>query len=779
MKAKYLKYILVVLMLTLAFATLCGCIDMDEIMVDLGLTDEVDNMNNRVTVVIRDIDGISLRDGTDPVQEVKRGTQFRLQFRVDPGYVYVSNSVGGEVVYNADTGYYVLTVRTVSAAMTIDLLVVDRDEVYEITLEKTLPGAKVNFAKGSSSVMLEPETCTVTAEYPDGYIFNGWSLGAALTDGGTLISTDTTLKYTPADETYKTTLYANFSSANYYQMVYHANGGTIVKLDTNTSLEHYTITGKYNSTFPLQNTYNENSDEFAFIRSGYIPIGFSEIPVDNFVAYNCKSEYGEVCDECPCVNHIPGFVNMGGLCYVSPSSGILNLNVVWAKVSPESDFETSTERVTALTFGGNTAVTGARITKYKGNDSVIVIPEAIDGEKVISIGESAFQKFSIKTVIINKNVLEIQKGAFTSSPNIDQIVYFDSLQYVWNNSFNETNRASTIVLNAQRLPAYNTGEGAFAIKYARLRALTAQGKKKLVIVSGSSTLNGLKSSYMESLLNNEYSVINYGTNAMNPSVFFLDVISNYVTEGDIIIHAPEWNSEGPLGNNKIVWKLFRASTQCFDIFREVDMSEYTNYWDAWRNFQVDNSEGKYAAQIKPGKEGYQVSGIGMNLYGDLTNSSRQTRTFNTTSRMNFGSTQENLVRQGAVNLNKINKKILAKGGTLLASFATADMITYNNGDANWRSKCDSITNLFAEVLDYPVISNFGTYVMEGHLMADSQWHCNWSGAMVRTRELWYDLDRYFNFIQDNPDAKNSDTYLGFNYREQLRAKSYPSWESYP
>ena len=80
MKFKYLRYILVVLMIAVSFATLCGCIDLDEIMVDLGLTDDVDNMNNRVTVVIRDVDGVTLKEGTESIQEIKRCNQFRIQF---------------------------------------------------------------------------------------------------------------------------------------------------------------------------------------------------------------------------------------------------------------------------------------------------------------------------------------------------------------------------------------------------------------------------------------------------------------------------------------------------------------------------------------------------------------------------------------------------------------------------------------------------------------------------------------------------------------------------
>jgi hypothetical protein len=68
--------------------------------------------------------------------------------------------------------------------------------------------------------------------------------------------------------------------------------------------------------------------------------------------------------------------------------------------------------------------------------------------------------------------------------------------------------------------------------------------------------------------------------------------------------------------------------------------------------------------------------------------------------------------------------------------------------------------------------------MEGNLMRDSAWHCNKNGAMVRTYELWQDLNTYLNFVQDNP-GEVADTYKMFTDRERYKATTYPKWESYP
>ena len=54
---------------------------------------------------------------------------------------------------------------------------------------------------------------------------------------------------------------------------------------------------------------------------------------------------------------------------------------------------------------------------------------------------------------------------------------------------------------------------------------------------------------------------------------------------------------------------------------------------------------------------------------------------------------------------------------------------------------------FADMLNYPVISNCGTYVMEHSLFYDSIWHCTLTGAAMRTENLLADLKRYL----DNPN----------------------------
>ena len=82
---------------------------------------------------------------------------------------------------------------------------------------------------------------------------------------------------------------------------------------------------------------------------------------------------------------------------------------------------------------------------------------------------------------------------------------------------------------------------------------------------------------------------------------------------------------------------------------------------------------------------------------------------------------------------------------MVLSFGTHDIANLNPNYAK-QEIYDSFTKYCADRLDYPVISNLGTYIMENKYMYNSQWHCNTEGAEKRTRDLANDLINYFNGI---------------------------------
>ncbi len=64
---------------------------------------------------------------------------------------------------------------------------------------------------------------------------------------------------------------------------------------------------------------------------------------------------------------------------------------------------------------------GITITKYNGSDTEVRIPESIDGQRVLCIGESAFAASAVKSVIIPEGVQKIDWFAFQACTQLVEI----------------------------------------------------------------------------------------------------------------------------------------------------------------------------------------------------------------------------------------------------------------------------------------------------------------------------------------------------------------------
>ena len=774
MKLSRLKVCLLLTLVLMSLFALCSCFDIDDMIVDLGLYQNNKRVNNKFTVVFRECDGVMLdEDDEGAVRSVTKGTNVKFKVKISDNYIYLGNTVGAQYKDG------VVTLEDVSAPVTIDLILIAKSELYCVDVYKNHNAANVVFTKGGAWAA-EPTEVTLRALTPTGYIFRGWSSGNFLVNNGVLLSTEEEYTFTPAKDERMVKVYANFESEDEYKITYDPNGGLL-----NGFTDPYTLVKDYSDAFLLQQTLYEGNPDVILTRDGYQLIGYSTEPTTSYSDYDS-------------VNSITGFSNVGGVCEVPRDEGRLTLYAVWAQETTDAAFTTEQKTYDDIWYAddrnGNKNITldevyksptsGIVIKKYNpmynsGSKDTIVIPEKIDGKTVIGIAAGAFDNMpAVKKIVIPKTVRKIENGAFSKAAGLREVVFFDSLQYVYNSSF--TGNVTTIVMNSTKLPTYAGGaEGSFCIKYERIRYY--RNEKKLIVVSGSSSLNGLNSKMLEDNLNGEYQIINYGTNAGTQGLFYIEAFSKYIGAGDIVVHAPEWGSGGMMGDTTIQWKMFRGNNQCYDIFREVNMSNYSNFWDAYVTCQIGkalyNSNktayGKYSdsdiAGLQIGKE-YQAEPMGMNKYGDLLGS-RQSRTYTATGTMMF-TNQLNQTR--ANNCNRVNGMIVAQGGTMLYSFGTADAIKVGNTDASWKNKADEYTQKCVDLLDYHVISNVGTYVMgekdysvspDRQEIGNSEWHCTYYGANVRTVELTYDIKKYLGL------TVKTDSWETYNLRESHRTPS--------
>ncbi len=74
---------------------------------------------------------------------------------------------------------------------------------------------------------------------------------------------------------------------------------------------------------------------------------------------------------------------------------------------------------------------GLRITAYNGFETDrVIIPNEIDGQPVISIGEKAFKNATISEVILPKSIIAILSEAFSGCKNLKHIDLPDTLEYL-------------------------------------------------------------------------------------------------------------------------------------------------------------------------------------------------------------------------------------------------------------------------------------------------------------------------------------------------------------
>ena len=110
-----------------------------------------------------------------------------------------------------------------------------------------------------------------------------------------------------------------------------------------------------------------------------------------------------------------------------------SLNVNAESVSlKDKNFEYSIDKNTEGTKG-------IFITKYIGSDKKVTIPDAIDGKKVIEIGERAFSNNkNIEEISMPNGVVRICEMAFSDCTNLKSVNLSKSLKYIDDSAFADT-----------------------------------------------------------------------------------------------------------------------------------------------------------------------------------------------------------------------------------------------------------------------------------------------------------------------------------------------------
>lgn len=536
--------------------------------------------DNKVMVVLTD--GVTV--SSENPKTVKDGADVTFNVNLDNNYVFNSVSHG---TYDRQRGK--LTVKNVYSDMRIEF---DVENVgYDVTQKYMYYFSGATNDESSVGYLKElyaGTEITVSAR-DDSRVFLGWSFGMLLEGGGEIASREReyTFRLSPdmADADGDVMIFANYSNTVEYK--YDANGGEVNTGSQNClDNEYYTVTldGEI-LTVSLKSAYLERAsaaslfyDDASFIREGYLLREYNTSPDGSGESFSLGSKY-----------------------HIDRTKDAPTLYCIWERECDGDDFEVRDFEF-AMPTGVSTAKaphwerSGVMITSYLGNDTTVTIPEKIGGRFVTGIAAGAFVNKDIQTLVMGRRILKIEDGAFVGCDSLETVYYPDgiySISDAWLDAESYTS-LKNLYVNATIAPRFApTTEGGFAYKLMKL--LATEGQNRIIVIGGSSVYQGLASDYLEALLG-EYTVINFGTTRTTNGLIYLEAISKYTHGGDVVLVSPE-NSIYMMGENTLYYKTLRDIEGMYNLFRNIDISNYKNVFGAFsdlnRNYRYNRNGSTY------------------------------------------------------------------------------------------------------------------------------------------------------------------------------------------
>jgi len=536
-----------------------------------------------------------------------------------------------------------------------------------------------------SDKYMEGTEITVTAVPNDGCVFLGFSFDKYLSEGGTIVSTDQVYTFAIDQDI---TIYPNYVGADTFMLQYNGNGGTIDGEET-------AISTNSSSFYYCPNTLLNKGQ---FEKEGHVLLGFNTEPDGS----------GE-------------FYAPGWNVVMAEGEKTKSLYCQWVPVTPAEDFEYSSK--TSVTIKG-----------YKGDAEFVVIPETINGKPVTKIEKGAFENAAFKQIYITRNITEITQSAFKNCDSLEAVYLTDNITKITEKTFNSCDNYKTLYIVGCQDPEFAYAEGGVAgVKIERL--MTHANDKKVIVISGSSSLYGLSTPQLTEELNNEYTVINLGIHANTPAVFFMELAAYYCNEGDIVVNAPEPMHEqwGSVSFNATMWGILEC---CLDAVSKVDISKYEGFYTTFADFN------KTRSWFDTGR-GYDWNDSNSDHYGDL-NYERPLMPEDHITMVN--GIQDFSVsschnKKNIKNFNYGVQMITESGATALLSFSpiNVNILSDNSRKQDYRDNYQASAD---EKFDSILISEVDNYIMSGAYFSNTDLHPNTPGTEIRTAKLAEDIRAY-------------------------------------
>lgn len=287
--------------------------------------------------------------------------------------------------------------------------------------------------------------------------------------------------------------------------------------------------------------------------------------------------------------------------------------------------------------------------------------------------------------------------------------------------------------------------GGMKIKYERLKSIKG---KKIVVIGGSSVAFGLRSDIMEQELN--MPVVNFGLYANLGTKYMLDVAEDYINDGDIVLIAPEQNSQALslYFNAEAVWY---SSDGNYDVLWDID---WDNAGDMAKEFLTftGGKFGYWQSASKPNPSGvYNVRSF--DKRGDI----KYAREYNVMQNgFDAGmpiSFDKSIISNEFIDyINDYRSELAKKGANVLYSFCPMNVGALDS------SSTDEIQNQYydylTEKLSFSILGNPSTHLLDSDWFYDSNFHLNSAGAVYYTlllaQELKSEIGDYSPILTEIP-----------------------------
>ena len=267
----------------------------------------------------------------------------------------------------------------------------------------------------------------------------------------------------------------------------------------------------------------------------------------------------------------------------------------------------------------------------------------------------------------------------------------------------------------------------------KIERLNSISSPKIVVIGGSSTAFGLRSDIMQEQLG--MPVVNFGLYASLGTKIMLDLSKANISEGDIIIIAPEQDKQtlSTYFNADSAWKGFDGN---FQYLKYLHRDDVPSMLGSLVSFAAEKH--KYLSKgEKPSVSGVYTKEA-FNLYGDISYKREANTMFGGYDKNTPISFDVDIISKDFINyLNQYAQFAKNKGASVFFSFAPM-----NRAALEENTDSDDIYAYFSylqSVLDFHVISNPETYLMQSNWFYDSNFHVNDSGAILHTKHLINDI----------------------------------------